>query len=80
MREERILADRKLAKSGGQVSGLLAACWERTLDPGPYADLADPVPWGKILEGDRFYALLQIRVLTYGPEYAFTVHCADARC
>ena len=37
VREERVLADRKLAKSGGQVDELLAACWEETLDPGPYA-------------------------------------------
>ena len=36
VREERILADRKLARSGGQVDRLLAACWEETLDPGPY--------------------------------------------
>jgi len=28
VREERILADRKLAKAGGQVDELLAACWE----------------------------------------------------
>jgi hypothetical protein len=33
VREERILADRKLAKSGGQLEQILAACWEETLDP-----------------------------------------------
>ena len=36
VREERILADRKLAKNGGQVDELLGACWEETLDAGPY--------------------------------------------
>ncbi|HHH28699.1 MAG TPA: hypothetical protein ENK57_10200 [Polyangiaceae bacterium] len=36
VREERVLADRKLAKSGGQGDALLAACWEQTLYPGPY--------------------------------------------
>ena len=36
VREERVLADRRLAKSGGQVDELLAACWEETLDAGPY--------------------------------------------
>jgi len=36
VREERVLADRKLAKSGGQIDELLAACWEQTLDVGPY--------------------------------------------
>jgi hypothetical protein len=28
VREERILTDRKLSKSGGQLDELLAACWE----------------------------------------------------
>lgn len=36
VREERILADRKLAKIGGQVDELLSACWEETLDAGPF--------------------------------------------
>ena len=40
VREERVLADRKLAKNGGQVDELLAACWEETIDPGPYAPAA----------------------------------------
>mgnify|MGYP005850380419 CR=1 FL=1 len=35
VREERILSDRKPAKSGGQVDELLAACWEETVDAGP---------------------------------------------
>jgi hypothetical protein len=30
VREERVLDDCKLAKSGGQVEELLAACWEET--------------------------------------------------
>jgi hypothetical protein len=36
VREERVLVDRKLAQSGGQIDELLAACWEETLDAGPY--------------------------------------------
>jgi hypothetical protein len=57
VREERVLADRRRAKSGGQVDELLAACWEETLDAGPY-DLGDkPIDWGLVLQGDRFYAL-----------------------
>lgn len=80
VREERILADRKLAKMGGQVDRLLAACWEKTLDPGPY-DFGDKdIDWGKVLQGDRFYALLQLRAATYGPIYAFQVGCQNAEC
>jgi hypothetical protein len=33
-----------------------------------------------VLQGDRFYALLQIRALTYGPEYAFAVNCGSDGC
>ena len=80
VREERILADRRLARSGGQVDELLAACWEETVHPGPY-DFGDrDIDWGKVLQGDRFYALLEIRALTYGPEYAFAVTCQNEAC
>jgi hypothetical protein len=68
VREERILSeDRKLAKAGGQVDELLSACWEETADAGPYDFEDSKIDWGKVLQGDRFYALLQIRALTYGP-------------
>jgi len=80
VREERILADRKLARSGGQVDKLLAACWEETLDPGPYDFGEQEIDWGKVLQGDRFYALLQVRALTYGPEYFFSVGCQNDAC
>ena len=80
VREERILSGRKLAKSGGQVDELLAACWEETLESGPY-DFGDKdIDWGQVLQGDRFYALLQIRARTYGPEYAFAVNCQSDGC
>lgn len=36
VREDRVLADRKLAKSGGQIDELLSACGEETLDARPY--------------------------------------------
>ncbi|ACY13462.1 hypothetical protein [Haliangium ochraceum] len=80
VREERILADRKLAKSGGQLDALLGACWEETLDAGPYDIAADGLDWGQVLQGDRFYALLQIRVQTYGADYAFATHCQAGGC
>ena len=80
VREERILADRKLAKAGGQVDELLAACWEETLEAGPY-DFGDKViDWGQVLQGDRFFALLKVRALTYGPQYAFSVPCQNDAC
>ena len=55
-REERILADRQLMKSGGQMDRLLDACWEETVDAGPYDFAEGAVDWGKVLQGDRFFA------------------------
>ncbi|WNG39344.1 hypothetical protein F0U61_41035 [Archangium violaceum] len=81
VREERILADRKLARSGGQMDELLGSCWEETLDPGPYSLSEGGKPdWGKVLQGDRFFALLMVRALTYGPGYAFGVGCRNDAC
>jgi len=80
VREERILTDRKLAKNGEQVDRLLAACWEETLDPGPYDFGEKDIDWNRVLQGDRFFVLLQLRALTYGPDYAFAVPCQNDAC
>lgn len=79
VREERVLADRKLAKSGGQLDELLTSCWEETSEPGPYVFSGKTIDWGAVLQGDRFYALLMVRALTYGPDYAFAVSCRACR-
>ena len=80
VREERVLADWKLAKSGGQIDALLGACGQETLEPGPY-DFGDKdIDWGAVLQGDRFFALLQVRALTYGPTYAFALGCQNEAC
>jgi hypothetical protein len=34
----------------------------------------------KVLQGDRFFALLMVRALTYEPEYAFGVGCRNDNC
>src|SRR5262245_2194140 len=79
-KEERILADRKLAKSGAQLEQLLAACWEETVDPGPYDFGGLAIDWSKVLQGDRFFALLHMRVLSYGTRYEFAVPCENRSC
>ncbi len=79
VREERVLADRALAKSGGQLDELLRSCWSETVDAGPYTFGSKPVDWGEVLQGDRFFALLMIRAITYGPQYAFGVSCRACR-
>jgi hypothetical protein len=79
VREERILADRQLAKSGEQTDALLKACWVETVDAGLYGTQDEALPWSAILTGDRFYALLQVRIATYGPAYAFSIPCQSCR-
>lgn len=78
VREERLLADRKLAKAGSQLDELLSACWEKTVEIGPY-DFGDKMDWSSVLQGDRFFALLNTRALTYGPDYGFAVSCRNCR-
>lgn len=79
VREERILADRTLAQQGMQLNELLAACWLETIDAGPYR-FDGTINWDDILQGDRFYALLQIRTATYGGDYAFAAACQNEIC
>jgi hypothetical protein len=78
VREERILTDNKLAKSGGQLDELLASCCGEAVEAGPYA-FAEKPDWGAVLQGDRFFTLLNIRALTYGPNYGFSVSCRNCR-
>jgi hypothetical protein len=77
VREQTILTDRNLARSGGQLDALINACWVETLDHGPYDGQSFDL--SKALDCDRFYALLRIRVATHGPHYGFTVPCQTCR-
>ncbi len=80
-KEGTLLADRAAAKSGATFEKILAACWLSTDDPGPYqVEEGKPLGWSKVLVADRFYTLLQIRALTFGDGYAFSVQCAAASC
>ncbi len=79
VREERVLSNRALAKSGAQLEELLSACWETTVEPGPYGLTDKPIAWADVLQGDRFFALLNIRALTYGSDYGFSVSCRNCR-
>ena len=80
-KEGTLLADRAAAKSGATFEKILAACWLSTDDPGPYqVEEGKPLGWSKVLVADRFYTLLQIRALTFGDGYAFSVQCAASSC
>jgi hypothetical protein len=81
--EANILADRKAAQKGEVYDRILSACWVKTTNAGPYSFVEEgdkAPPWGKILVCDRFYALVAIRIATYGADYAFPVQCPATPC
>jgi len=80
VKEFNILADRRLAKGGGQIDAILSACWVETLDPGPYDFGEKNIDWDKVLQGDRFYALLKVRSLSLGNTYPFGIVCQNESC
>ncbi len=76
-----LLTNRQLQRSGLFVDKMLAACWLSTLDPGPYEVGEDgKLDWQKVLAGDRFYAVMQVRISMYGPKYTFPAQCSEAKC
>jgi hypothetical protein len=80
-REGKLLGDRALARSGGTIDKMLQSCWLTTTDPGVYELEGGANPdWSKVLVGDRFYALVQIRRASFGDEYAFALQCQGAGC
>lgn len=75
VKDEELFADRKLAQSGRVLSKLIESCWEQTLHAGPYS--GENVVWGSALMADRTFLIIQIRIVSYGPEYTFQVECAN---
>lgn len=78
-KEFRLLSNRKRAKSGELYDDILEACWLETTEEGPYKPRVSGRPdWPMILVGDRFTALLKLRMATYPEEkYAFQVKCSS---
>lgn len=79
VKDEELFTNKKLVRSNKVISSLLAQCWEKTLDPGPYR-MEDPLDWDLISSSDRIYALIQIRIASYGEDYEFRVTCNNTMC
>jgi hypothetical protein len=80
-KESKILSDKEAIKSGLFLDKILKACTVGVLDWGPYAsEESGEFDWGKALVGDRFYGLLQIRVISLGETYQFKLQCAEEGC
>lgn len=78
-REGKILTDKQAAKNGTTMDKILESCLVSIIDPGLCykTDAEGKFPLENLILGDRFYALLQIRILTYGPQYEFQIKCED---
>lgn len=79
-KEAKLLGDHAAARAGSTFDKILAGCWVETTDAGIYTFNNGQPDWSKVLVGDRFYALLQIRALTFGSMYAFGVQCPAQTC
>jgi hypothetical protein len=79
VKDEELFTDKKLVRSNRVITSLMARCWEETLDPGPYQQ-SDPLDWDLISSSDRIFALIQIRVASYGEDYEFRVTCSNSMC
>lgn len=80
-KEGKLLADRNAARAGSTFEKLLAGCWLQTTDASVYEMPESGIlDWSRVLVADRFYALLQIRSLTFGDDYAFSMQCRNASC
>lgn len=71
--EINFLNDRKRVKAGTAMGDILAACWTSTEEIGPY----EAIDWKKIVACDRFFALMCIRIASYGSEFVFKTRCGE---
>jgi len=55
--------------------------WLETSDHGPYVFNGPMPPWATdVLQGDRFFTIMQARMLTRGNDYEFDVQCDSSAC
>jgi len=79
------LANQANKKAKDPLGNLFRDVWERTIDPGIYG-AEDFVKegeridkWERILLGDRTFLIFELRRLTYGDEFYFTIPCKACR-
>lgn len=79
LREENILASARGRKQESALDSVLSACVVQIVDAGPYRDLGQRVDWDKMLQGDRFVAMVKLRVISYreGETYSFMTQCPE---
>lgn len=77
-KEAAIFTDKVAMKSGQFLDRILKACWEETLEPGPYQMGKDGKPtWSEVLSGDRLFLFLRVRAETLGEIYEAQIKCPE---
>jgi len=80
VKDEQLFADPRFTKRGDIIKTLLERCFIRLVEPGPYTAAADGrLDWNRVLSGDGFYGLVQLRIASYGEEYEFSISCDACR-
>ncbi len=78
--EANLLADETNRRKEEALDSVLRACWLETHDPGPYALNDGVLSWDDVLVADRFVAVLDLRIATYGRDYDFRLACEASDC
>lgn len=71
VREEDLLADKKLAREQRVFDELLTRCILEVLDPGPYGHGAWRFSADDLYIGDHFFLCVALRIMSYGNEFEF---------
>lgn len=81
LKEENILASSRGRRQHSALDRVLSACVVQVHDAGPYKDLGQKPDWDKMLQGDRFVAMIRLRVISYreGEDYQFKTTCPDCK-
>lgn len=75
-RDGRHLANEQAIRDHELDDLVLTSCWTHTIENGPYDFKGKPPDWGKMLVGDRFFALIAIREASYpGQDYTMKLQC-----
>lgn len=85
------LAERAGQAGGNSLGSILRGCWQRTIDPGPYAHTVvgeQALDWNRVLKGDLLAGLIALRAASIpsvrdvppgepwpGKQYSFYVQC-----
>ena len=86
-----MLSDKEAIKSGTFLDKILSACTVNVIEANPYTPIPAPplspgepprqvLDWSQVLVGDRFFALVQIRILSLGETFGFKLQCTESGC